>query len=80
METKALRAALYARVSTTDQDCSQQLRDLREFAAARGWTVQGEYVDNGHSGARDTRPALNRLMTAARARKIDAIITWKIDR
>lgn len=80
METKALRVALYARVSTSDQDCSQQLRDLREYAAARGWTVQGEYVDNGHSGAKDTRPALNRLMAAARTRKIDAIITWKIDR
>jgi DNA invertase Pin-like site-specific DNA recombinase len=46
----------------------------------RGWTVQGEYVDDGHSGAKDTRPALNRLMAAARARKIDAIITRKIDR
>jgi DNA invertase Pin-like site-specific DNA recombinase len=80
MGTKTLRAALYARVSTTDQDCSQQLHDLREYAAARGWTVHGEYVDNGHSGAKDTRPALNRLMATARARKIDAILTWKIDR
>src|SRR6516225_5745158 len=75
-----MRIGLYARVSTTDQNCSQQLRDLREYAAARGWTVQGEYVDNGHSGAKDTRPALNRLMATARARKIDAILTWKIDR
>ena len=80
MGTKSLRAALYARVSTTDQNCSQQLRDLREYAAARGWAVQGEYVDKGHSGAKDTRPALNRLMATARVRKIDAILTWKIDR
>jgi len=75
-----MRIALYARVSTTDQDCSQQLRDLREYAAARGWSIQGEYVDNGHSGAKDSRPAMNRLMSAARARKIDAIAVWKIDR
>jgi putative DNA-invertase from lambdoid prophage Rac len=80
MKTKPLRAALYARVSTTDQGCSQQLHDLREYAATRGWPVEAEYVDNGHSGAKDTRPALNRLMATARARKIDAILTWKIDR
>jgi DNA invertase Pin-like site-specific DNA recombinase len=75
-----MRIGIYARVSTTDQTCEQQLRDLREYVAARGWRVEGEYVDNGHSGAKDSRPALNRLMTAARARRIDAIAVWKIDR
>src|SRR5688572_860146 len=75
-----MRIAIYARVSTTDQDCAQQLRELREHAAARGWTIEGEYVDNGHSGAKDSRPAMNRLMAAARARRIDGILVWKIDR
>jgi DNA invertase Pin-like site-specific DNA recombinase len=75
-----MRIGIYARVSTIDQDCSQQLKELRDYAAARGWEVEGEYVDNNHSGAKDTRPAMNRLMEAARARKVDAIVVWKIDR
>jgi DNA invertase Pin-like site-specific DNA recombinase len=72
--------ALYARVSTTDQNCSQQLRELRVYAEARGWTVQGEYVDRAVSGKRDSRPAMNRLMDAARRRALDAVACWKIDR
>jgi putative DNA-invertase from lambdoid prophage Rac len=75
-----MKIGIYARVSTSDQDCSQQLRELREYVAARGWEIEGEYVDNGHSGAKDNRPAMTRLMAAARARKVDAIIVWKIDR
>jgi putative DNA-invertase from lambdoid prophage Rac len=75
-----MRIALYARVSTTDQDCSQQLRDLHEYANARHWEVEGEYVDHGVSGMKDSRPAMNRLMEAARRRAIDAVVCWKIDR
>ncbi len=75
-----MRVGLYARVSTTDQDCSQQLRDLREYATARAWTVQGEYVDHGVSGSKGSRPALNHIMDAARRRAIDAVIVWKLDR
>src|SRR5690242_4508509 len=74
------RVALYARVSTTDQTCEQQLTDLREYATARGWTVQGEYVDTGVSGSKDTRPAMSKLMDAARRRKVDCIAVWKLDR
>ena len=75
-----MRIGIYARVSTTDQDCSQQLSALREYATARRWDVQGEYVDHGVSGTKDSRPAMNRLMEAARRRTIDAIVCWKIDR
>jgi len=75
-----MRIGLYARVSTTDQDCSQQLRDLQEYATARHWEIQGEYVDHAVSGTKDSRPAMNRLMDAARRRAIDAIVCWKIDR
>jgi DNA invertase Pin-like site-specific DNA recombinase len=45
------RAAIYARVSTTDQNCENQLLELHRYAAARGWTVI-DYVDQGISGAR----------------------------
>ena len=48
-----MRVGIYARVSTTDQNCSQQFTALREYVAARGWTVEGEYIDNGLSGSKD---------------------------
>jgi DNA invertase Pin-like site-specific DNA recombinase len=52
------RVAIYARVSTVNhgQDVSMQTRELRQFAAARGWSVAGEYIDAGVSGAKDSRP------------------------
>jgi DNA invertase Pin-like site-specific DNA recombinase len=78
-EDKEMRLAIYARVSTQDQDCAQQLTALREYAAARQWPVAGEYVDT-ISGTKDKRPALTRSMADARQRKIDAIAVWKIDR
>jgi DNA invertase Pin-like site-specific DNA recombinase len=75
-----MRVGLYARVSTTDQHCEQQLHELREYAKVRGWKVEGEYVDQGVSGTKDSRPAMNRLMKAARQRAVDAIVCWKLDR
>jgi DNA invertase Pin-like site-specific DNA recombinase len=74
-----MRVAIYARVSTTDQTCEMQLRELREYAARHGWTPT-EYVDTGFSGSRASRPALDRLMADARAKKVDVVIVWKLDR
>jgi DNA invertase Pin-like site-specific DNA recombinase len=75
------RIALYARVSTLNgQHPEMQLAELREYAARRGWQIVGEFVDIGVSGSRDSRPELNRCMDAARARKCDAILVWKLDR
>ena len=79
MENK--RAALYARVSTlVGQSPEMQLVELREYAARRGWLVVEEYVDHGVSGAKESRPALNRLMTDAKQRRFDVVAVWKIDR
>lgn len=77
-----MRVGLYARVSTLDkgQDTEVQLRDLRSYAEARGWSVISEYVDKGQSGAKDRRPELDRLMKDARKRKIDLIVCWRLDR
>ncbi len=75
-----MRTVLHARVSTTDQNCEMQLRELREYAAARRWTVTAEYVDAGWSGAKANRPELNRLMADARRRRFDAVLVWKLDR
>src|SRR5215469_7020452 len=75
------RVALYARVSTlNNQDPEMQLAELREYTARRGWQICDEYVDQGVSGCKESRPALNRLMTDACRRRFDAILVWKIDR
>ena len=75
-----MRIVIYARVSTKDQSCDLQLRDLRAYCAARGYSVQREYVDVGESGAKDSRPQLNELMAAARKRLFDAVVVWRFDR
>jgi putative DNA-invertase from lambdoid prophage Rac len=75
-----MRAALYARVSTSDQNCEMQLRELREYAHRRGWEVAGEYVDTGWSGAKASRPQLDRLMLDASRRDFDAVLVYKLDR
>ena len=53
---------------------------LRDYAASRGWQVFAEYVDTGWSGARASRPQLDRLLQDARARRFDAVLVWKLDR
>lgn len=75
-----MNCALYARVSTTDQSCEMQVRELREFIFRRGWQSAGEYIDTGFSGAKASRPALDRLMADAAQRKFDCIVVYKIDR
>jgi putative DNA-invertase from lambdoid prophage Rac len=75
------RTGIYARVSTTDQTCEQQLTALREFCHARQWPIAHEYVDHGFSGgAKTARPAFNRIIADARARRLDAVVVWKLDR
>ena len=56
------RVALYARVSTADQDCTLQLAALRQYAGARDWSIVGEYIDTGWSGSKASRPQLDRLL------------------
>ena len=76
---KMLRAGLYARVSTNDQQTlPMQNRALREYAARRGWTVAMQIREVG-SGAVE-RKARERLMEAARRREIDVVLVWRLDR
>jgi DNA invertase Pin-like site-specific DNA recombinase len=75
------QVALYARVSTlNNQDPEMQLAELREYAGRRGWQIVEEFTDQGVSGCKESRPALNRLMSDACRRRFDAILVWKIDR
>ena len=74
-----MRAAVYARVSTLDQEPENQLAELRRYCEARGWTAV-EYVDRGVSGSKDRRPALDELLKDAKRRKFDVLVCWRLDR
>jgi DNA invertase Pin-like site-specific DNA recombinase len=76
-----IRAALYARVSTTNgQNPEMQLEELRQYCGRRGWQIGGEYVDHGISGSREQRPELDRLLAACRKRQADAVVVYRYDR
>jgi DNA invertase Pin-like site-specific DNA recombinase len=72
-------AALYARVSTLDQNCDLQLADLRRYARQRFECLR-EYVDRGISGTQRHRPQLDVLVKDARKRMFDVVLVWKFDR
>jgi DNA invertase Pin-like site-specific DNA recombinase len=76
---RAKRVAIYARVSTDEQSVDLQLRDLRAYVEQRGWTCT-EFVDEGVSGRKQSRPALNELMKEARRKRIDVVLVWRFDR
>jgi DNA invertase Pin-like site-specific DNA recombinase len=75
-----MRVAIYARVSTKDQSCDLQIRDLKAYCAARKFMIFREYIDVGESGAKNSRPELNNLMADARKRKFDSVVVWRFDR
>src|SRR6188508_3600882 len=74
-----MKAAIYVRVSTLDQEPENQLQELRRYVAARGWSAT-EFVDRGVSGAKDRRPALDQLVTDAKRRRFDTLVVWRLDR
>jgi len=74
-----LRAGLYARVSTNDQQTlPMQSRAMREYAARRGWTIAVHVREVGSGASR--REARERLLEAARRREIDVVLVWRLDR
>src|SRR5258708_7724130 len=73
------KAAIYMRVSTTEQKTDMQLRDLTQYAAKRGYEIFRTYEDV-ISGATNKRPALRELMNDAKKRKFDIVLVWKFDR
>ena len=75
-----MRTAIYTRVSTADQRPEIQTARLRGYANARDFEVVEEFVDHGVSGAKASRPALDRMMEAARRREFDAVLVAKLDR
>lgn len=63
------KVAIYARVSTKDQDPEMQLLDLRRYANGSRFEIYHEFIDIGISGTKDSRPALDELMQEARRRR-----------
>src|ERR1700716_514339 len=74
-----MTAAIYARVSTLDQDPAAQLEQLRTYCRARGWGAR-EYVANGVSAAKQRRPSLDALLQAVRRRTVGVAVCTKLDR
>ena len=75
------KVALYCRVSTTkEQSCDRQLVELREVADNHGWVIVDEYIDEGVSGAKKSRPELDRMMLDAMSRKFDVVATLELSR
>lgn len=79
-EFAALRAGLYARVSTDQQDAVGQLDRVRVFAVARGYQVVDEFMDAGISGTKTSRPEFDRMLREAKHRKFDVVLVERLDR
>jgi DNA invertase Pin-like site-specific DNA recombinase len=76
-----MKVGAYLRVSTQDQSTELQRRELQLYLEARGWTSSVEWFeDHGFTGTNTNRPRLKELMAAARARRIDVVLVWKLDR
>jgi DNA invertase Pin-like site-specific DNA recombinase len=80
MATKPNRTAIYCRVSTSEQNVDLQLDELRDYVKFKKLTVIGEYVDQGISGTKKKRPALDSMMQMVDKGKIDTVLVWKFDR
>ncbi len=72
-------ATLYCRVSTADQTCARQERDLKAFAKKAGYKIVGVWKETG-SGAKDDRAERKKILALAKARDIDVILVTEITR
>ena len=72
--------ALYARVSTSDQNIETQLEALRDYCSRMNYEVAGEFVDRGFSGKDDKRPEFEQMLASLRERKFKAVVVYKLDR
>ena len=75
-----MKVALYTRVSTNDQSVEMQSSDLKRYCDQRGFEVYKEYCDQGISGVKDRRPALDELVADAKKKKFDVVLVWRFDR
>lgn len=76
----ARTAAVYARVSTSDQSTGLQIKEAHDFIERRGWAHGSVFEDVGVSGGHDRRSGLQRLLQAAHRRNFDVLVVWRSDR
>ena len=76
---KAKLAAIYLRCSTKSQETEMQEVEIRDYVSRRGWECK-IYRDTGQSGAKESRPALDALLSDLHKRKVDVIVVWALDR
>lgn len=74
-----MKIAIYARVSTKDQHCENQLLDLRRYAEMKRWEVAHEYVEKV-SGLKSKRPEFDKLMDDVHKHRVDGVLVWRFDR
>src|SRR5438093_13000703 len=74
-----MRVAIYARVSTADQNCERQVRDLTAFAERLGAEVVGVFKETA-SGAKNDRVERKKVLALAQAREIDAVLVSELSR
>jgi DNA invertase Pin-like site-specific DNA recombinase len=77
MKTK--RAAVYCRVSTSDQNTDLQQAELLDYCQFRKWEIAEAFTDT-MSGVKDRRPALDRMLADARRGRFDVVVVWRFDR
>lgn len=75
-----MRVALYARVSTEEQNALRQVDMMIEYAERQGWDVAGTYIDQGVSGMKESRPSFDKLLSDMRSRRFEAVMVTKLDR
>jgi DNA invertase Pin-like site-specific DNA recombinase len=75
-----MRAAIYTRVSTLDQNPQSQLLDLQQLASQRSFAIVKTYVDHGFSGTKARRPGLDEMLHDARRHQFDVVLVWAADR
>lgn len=73
------RAGAYFRVSTQDQNTDLQKKEVLPYIASRGWDIRDVYEEKA-TGTNTRRPELQRLLADCRARKVDVVVVWKLDR
>lgn len=85
MRKNVTKAAIYVRVSTQEQSLhgysiDEQTEKLKTFCQVKDWTIYNIYIDPGFTGSNTDRPALQSMISAAKEKKFDIVLIYKLDR